>query len=407
MKRVLVAAAMCAACNGKAKPGGQGRTQLAPAPALATAARDGGAPAAPPEPVALSEPPAELAGAVKLERIARRLRRPVQIAAAPGDGARLFIVEEGGRILILRDGAVQAQPFADLSAWVARRHEEQGLLGLAFHPRFADNGKLYLNYTARKDGATHVDELRVDAADPDRVDLATRRRLLRIEQPWANHNGGGLAFGPDGKLYIGMGDGGAAGDPRGNAQNVDSLLGKMLRMDVDADEPAAAIVSVGLRNPWRYAFDRETGDLYIADVGQDKWEFVFAVAAGEIDGKNFGWNRTEGFACFPPGDDCDRAGITPPIMAYDHDTGCSITGGFVYRGKAIPALHGHYFFADFCTGLLRSLRWENGRVTALWNWKPALDPDSKLATISSFGEDADGELYLVSLDGVIWKLVPR
>jgi glucose/arabinose dehydrogenase len=402
-------------CNGAQKSSGGGRTNTASpeSRAAATASTGDAAPAAAPtaptpEPAVLTEPPAEIAGAVELKRIARGLSRPVQIVHAPGDSSgRLFIVEQAGKILIFRDGKVEPTPFADLGKWVTRRNNEQGLLGLAFHPKFADNGVLYVNYTARRDGDTRVVELTVDAGDPDAVDPKSARELLKVEQPYGNHNAGDLQFGPDGLLYVGTGDGGAANDPHGNGQNPDALLAKMLRLDVDAADPKPVIVQIGLRNPWRYSFDRNTGDMYIADVGQNKWEWVLVVAAGDIDGHNFGWNRTEGMHCFRPRIGCDRTGITPPVIEYDHDTGCSITGGFVYRGKALPALDGVYFYADYCTGLLRSFRWRDGRVTDLWDWKPALDPDNKLATLSSFGQDADGEIYLVSLDGVIWKLVPK
>ncbi len=411
---IVAVALVSPACESSRKPSGNGRTNtVAPEPPVVVAADDAGIAAAPPappvpKPAVLTAPPADVAGSVRLERIARRLRRPVQIVDAPGDApGRLFIVEQGGRILLFADGAVAATPFADLSRLVTRRGNEQGLLGLAFHPKFAENRKLYVNYTARRGGTTHVVERQASAADPNRIDDSYERVLLTVGQPYSNHNAGDLQFGPDGKLYVGFGDGGAAGDPENRSQNDSTYLGKMVRLDVDAAEPQPEVMAKGLRNPWRYSFDRETGDLYIGDVGQNKWEWVVIAPANDLDGHNFGWNITEGLHCFRPRTGCDRTGITPPVIEYDHDTGCSLTGGFVYRGAALPALRGHYFYADYCTGLLRSFRWQDGVVTELWDWKRALDPEFRLASLSSFGQDLDGELYLVSLDGVIWKLVPN
>jgi glucose/arabinose dehydrogenase len=417
----LVSTALGAAgCEGGPKSNGSGQTSRGADPPItitqvpsAAAQPSAPAPTAPappapprrdPEPARLTAPPEEVARAVKLERIARGLARPVAIIDAPGDApGRLFIVEQGGKIRILRDGKVADKPFADLSKLVSRGHNEQGLLGLAFHPRFVDKLTLYVNYTDRS-GDTRVVEYKVESPAADRLDPASARELLMIDQPWGNHNGGHLLFGRDGLLYIGMGDGGAAGDPRDNAQNPDSLLGKMLRLDVDAESPKPEVIQVGLRNPWRYSFDRKTGDLYIGDVGQDRFEWVLAVPAGKLTGHNFGWNVTEGFRCFGAAE-CDRSRFTPPILDYDHRVGCSITGGHVYRGRAIPELDGVYFYADYCTAILRSLRWVDGRAVDLWDWRPVLDPDSKLSTLSSFGEDDDGELYLVSLDGAIYRLV--
>jgi glucose/arabinose dehydrogenase len=361
---------------------------------------------APPKVVALPTPPADVAAAVKLERIVKGLKRPVGLVDAPDGEPRLFVVEQAGRIRILEGGQLLPQPFADLSGWVTRRGEEQGLLGLAFHPNYAKNRRLYVNYTARSDGATCVVELTADRTNPRKVAMESARQLLHIAQPYQNHNGGGLEFGADGLLYVGTGDGGGAGDPKNNGQNSASLLGKMLRIDVDAPEPVPEIIQIGLRNPWRYSFDRDTGALYIADVGQDHWEAVYVVGKDELTGLNLGWPITEGSHCFRARH-CRREGLTMPVVEYDHGTGCSITGGFVYRGRALPALRGMYFYGDFCTGLLRGFRWRRGKVRDHWDWKPVLDPDAKLATLSTFGVDEQGELYLVSLDGIIWKLVPR
>jgi glucose/arabinose dehydrogenase len=203
---------------------------------------------------------------------------------------------------------------------------------------------------------------------------------------------------------VGLGDGGNAGDPEGRAQNPASLLGKMLRIDIDAQKAAPEIIQRGLRNPWRYSFDRKTGDLYIADVGQNKYEWVHLAPAGKQVGLNFGWDILEGTHCFST-PDCDRKGLQLPVVEYTHDEGCSISGGHVYRGKALPELDGHYFYADFCSALVRSFRWAGGRVESHWNWRPSLDPESKLAALAAFGEDEDGELYLISHEGPVYKLV--
>jgi glucose/arabinose dehydrogenase len=363
--------------------------------ALASAAR---AEAPPPRP-----PPA-VSREVVLEIFARGFQFPVGLVYAPGDPqGRLFVVEKVGLIRVLKNGRTDPTPFLDLSTRVTK-WTEQGLLGLAFHPHFADNGRFYVNYTDLK-GEICIVEYRV-TKDGTRADPSTARELVHIKHPFVNHDGGDLVFGPDGKLYIGEGDGGSHGDPYGNGQNPKTLLGKMLRLDVDAEKPEAQVIQLGLRNPWRYSFDRKTGDLYIADVGQDRWEEVDVVPAGSIGGQNFGWNLVEGFHCFR-GSFCDSAKFTPPVLEYSHQVGCSITGGYVYRGKALPELDGLYFYADYCTATLRSFRWKAGRVQDHWDWKPLLDPEAKLAQLATFGEDADGELYLVSLEGTIYKFVRR
>lgn len=359
---------------------------------------------------ALSPPPKPVAAGVTLARVARGLRRPVGLEHAPGDPAgRLFVVEQHlARVRILRRQgdayAIDARPFLDLRGNVSKGNE-QGLLSLAFHPRFAENGRLYIDYTDRR-GDTRVVEYRVDAADPDQVDMKSAREIFRLEQPYANHNGGNLAFGPDGKLYVGTGDGGAAGDPLGAGQDPENLLAKMLRFDVDAPAPTPAIIQRGLRNPWRYSFDPATGDLYIADVGQNQYEYVYVVAGDDLEGHNFGWNVVEGNHCYAR-QGCDPDAFTRAVIEYDHATGCSITGGLVYRGKALPALAGAYFYADFCTGILRSFRWARDGVRQHWSWDPVLTPRTRLTRISAFGADAAGELHILTLDGDIYKLVPR
>jgi glucose/arabinose dehydrogenase len=348
--------------------------------------------------------PREVARRVRLRRIAS-LDKPLALEVAPGDRSeRLFVVERGGRIRILQGGLVTGT-FLDLGARLGRGHDEQGLLGLAFHPDYARNRRFYVNYTDRK-GATRVVEYQVRADQPSSADPSTAREIFRLAQPYANHNGGGVEFGPDKRLYIGTGDGGAAGDPLRAGQDRKQLLGKMLRLNPLDMKPAVEIVQLGLRNPWRFAFDAKTRDLYIGDVGQDRWEEIDVVGPGKLVGANFGWNHMEGNHCYRRSR-CDRQKFVAPAVEYDHNTGCSVTGGEVYRGTAIPELDGVYFYADYCTAILRSFRWANGKVYQHWNWKPVLDPDYKLSTIASFGLDARGELYIVSLDGPIYQLVRR
>lgn len=376
--------------------------------------------AAPPGTDQLVAVPREVAQKLKLSLVTVGLRRPVLVTVAPDDGKRLYLVEQPGSIRIYENGALGKERFFDLVGKVSRGNE-QGLLGLAFHPRFADNGKLYVNYTDPDDD-THIVEYKV-TADRKKVDMASARELAKIAQPYSNHNGGHLLFGPDGKLYAGLGDGGSAGDPKGNGQNQKALLGKLLRFDVDAAPGSAAakaeLVHWGLRNPWRFAFDAKTGDLFIGDVGQNRYEYVFAVAGDDRRAHNFGWNVVEGNHCYDAAS-CDKTGFTPPAIEYPHDQGCSITGGVVYRGKALPELDGVYFYADYCTGLVRSFRWSRdakdraegtrpagvatGFVRDHWDWRAALDPKGLVSQISSFGTDGDGELYVVSLTGQLWRL---
>ena len=369
--------------------------QVAPAPidAKATVAGDDGPPPGTSE---LFVVPNEFAAQVKLERVAKGLARPVDFKVAPGDARkRWFIVlQHAGEIRAIENGVLADKPFfkiADISIG-----NEEGLLGLAFHPQFATNGRLFVNYTA-KNMATHIVEYKL--ADADTVDPKSAREIIVIPQPYSNHNGGNLAFGPDGRLYTGMGDGGAANDPHENGQNPKALLGKLLSFDVDGGRPEPKIEAIGLRNPWRFSFDGN--DLFIGDVGQNKWENVYAIHLGKSH--NFGWNVVEGNHCFKD-ETCDRSGFTAPIADYPHDQGCSVTGGYVYRGKALPALVGRYFYADYCTGLLRSLRWVQNVVRDHWEWKPAIDKEANLAEVSSFGVDADGELYIVELTGAIYRL---
>jgi glucose/arabinose dehydrogenase len=410
--RVLVLMSLVA-CRGKPPPGLEPRHDIVIAKAPVVDAAAPAAPDAAPRVVHDPQPPVavpvELASHVALKQIATGLLRPVDLVVAPGDPAkRLFVVEQRGTIRIIEGGKLARRPFFRIGGLADGN--EQGLLSVAFHPQFATNRKLYVDYTT-EDKATHVVEYQVDARDPDRVDPETARELLVIEHPYSNHNGGDLVFAPDGTLWLGMGDGGSAGDPHDNGQNPHVLLGKLIRLDVDGAQqpPAPELVAIGSRNPWRFSFDAATGDLYIGDVGQDKWESVYALPHDDLIGKNFGWSIREGRHCFKQPAPCDRADFVAPIADYPHGPeGCSVTGGFVYRGHAIPALVGTYVYGDFCTGKIWSLRWSaDAGATAHYAWKDALDPDGALINLSSFGVDADGELYALSLDGNVFEFVAR
>ncbi|HET8643956.1 MAG TPA: PQQ-dependent sugar dehydrogenase [Vicinamibacteria bacterium] len=351
-------------------------------------------------------------------RVAAGLSQPVDLQVAPGDRTRLFVAEQGGRIRIVRGGTVVPQPFLDLSASVSRGGE-QGLLGLAFHPRYDSNGRFFVNYTDRV-GDTHVAEFRVGSS-PEVADANSERTVLFVEQPFDNHNGGGLAFGSDGLLYVALGDGGSGGDPFRNAQNVGRLLGKILRIDVDGGVPYAIppgnpftgtpgargeVWALGLRNPWRFSFDRGTGDMYIGDVGQNRREEVSVGLASGRGGENYGWNITEGTACFSPSSGCNTSGLTLPVI--DYATGsagsCAVTGGYVYRGCRMPGYHGTYFYGDYCAGFVRSFRLQGGAAIDQRDLSSALSRD--LGLLTSFGQDHDGELYLVDHDGDIFRISP-
>ncbi len=327
------------------------------------------------------------------------LQRPVDLQA-DGSG-RLFVIEKPGRIRILQDGQLLDQPFLDITDRVGSKGNEQGLLGLAFHPQYAENGRFFVNYT-NNDGDTVLARFQV-STDPNSADPNTELRLLGVDQPFANHNGGVLAFGPDGYLYAGLGDGGSAGDPRGNGQNTNTLLGKILRMDVDSAEPYVVpsdnpfgneIWAYGLRNPWRLSFDKITGDLYIGDVGQGAWEEIDFLAAGSAGGTNFGWDFREGAHDYEGG---GPEGLIDPVAEYSHpEGGCSVTGGYVYRGS-MPDWNGIYLYGDYCTGII----WGLLRSNDGWQKQLLFDVD---VTITSFGQDEAGEVYLVSDTGTIYRL---
>lgn len=363
---------------------------------------------APPPPPAPG--PLALAAAV----VASGLDAPVFLTAPKGD-ARQFIVERGGRIRILAGGKLLATPFLDLSASIAQGGEG-GLLSMAFAPDYASSGHFYVYYVDT--GNDIVVERYTVAADANLANPGSALRIISIAHPnYSNHFGGLVAFGPDGYLYLATGDGGGSGDPAGNAQNPNSLLGKMLRLDVaaarsgepyriPAGNPYAGasgkrpeIWALGLRNPWRYAFD--AGRLYIADVGQDAREEVDVVATSQA-GLNFGWDITEGSTCYAASG-CDRSGLTAPVFEYAHGSAspvCSITGGYVYRGQTMPELAGHYFYSDYCAGGLRSFRWDGSAVGAQQDWSIAT-----LGHVVSFGQDAAGEMYILSFNGNVYKLV--
>jgi glucose/arabinose dehydrogenase len=352
----------------------------------------------------------------KLEPVATGLSSPLYLTAPPGDLSRLFVVEQTGAVRIIKDGALLPAPFLDISSKITSGGE-QGLLGLAFDPQYATNGRFVVHYTDLN-GNTHLSQFTV-SPDPDLADPASEQVVLTADQPFSNHNGGQILFGPDGMLYLGLGDGGSEGDPQARGQDLSDLLGSILRVDVHAGSPYAVppdnpfvgqtgiqpeIWSYGLRNPWRFSFDRSTGDLYIADVGQNSFEEVDVApaAGGSGKGLNFGWNIMEATHCYNAGS-CDQNGLTLPQFEYGHNDGCSVTGGYVYRGSAIPALQGLYFFGDYCQGWVRSFRFQGGAATELTDW-PTLRPGG---SITSFGEDAAGELYVIVQSGSVFKFVPE
>lgn len=339
------------------------------------------------------------------------LQRPTDLVDL--GGGRMLVLEQPGSVRLIANGTLAASPYLDIIDRVGSAANEQGLLGMALHPRFAENGLFYLNYTDQN-GDTVI--ARYQAAGADSADRASEKILLTIAQPFPNHNGGALAFGPDGYLYIGMGDGGSAGDPQGHGQNLDSLLGKILRIDVDNGDPyaippdnpfadgqqgRAEIWAVGLRNPWRISFDRATGDLFIADVGQNQWEEINFQPSGAAGGANYGWNYREGSSTYsaePPA----GVSLVDPVAEYQHPEGCSVTGGFVYRGSELPEFQGVYLYGDYCNGRVWGLlRLPDG------SWSNQL-LFSASPYISSFGQDQAGEVYLLEQgSGSVLKLVRK
>lgn len=355
----------------------------------------------------------------RLVTVADGFRRPLLVTHAGDGSGRLFVVEQGGLIRVIKDGAVLAEPFLDVSALISpaargNDYTERGLLGLAFHPDYAKNGLFYINYTDAS-GNTVVARYAVLSDNPDRADPASALPLLYVPQPYSNHNGGHMAFGPDGYLYISLGDGGSGGDPQGNGQNLGTLLGKILRIDVNAGEGYAIppdnpfvdrtdarpeIWAWGLRNVWRFSFDRETGDLYLADVGQNRWEEINFQPATSRGGENYGWNAYEGTHVYSG--QAPASEVVMPVLEYEHTNGwCSVTGGFVYRGERISALQGYYLYGDWCTGTVWAARPGDGGA---WQASIALEAERQ---ISSFGEDEAGELYLVDYGGAVLRFEPE
>jgi glucose/arabinose dehydrogenase len=425
--------AACAAPGGTATPAPATATTVAAASATsqpaATAARvavatataipSTAAPAdtatpAPSATLASTQPVSVTAANYTFEKVADGLDLPLLVTHAGDGSGRIFVVQQRGLIRIIKDGQVLPEPFLDLTALVTQGGNEQGLLGLAFAPDYAESGQFYVDYT-NVNGDTRVVRYTVSAQDADQADPESAQELLAVDQPFANHNGGNLAFGPDGFLYVGLGDGGSQGDPNGNGQNKNALLGKILRLDVAGGGKTYAVPpsnpfvgqagargevwAYGFRNPWRFTFDRATGDLYIGDVGQNTYEEIDYQPAASQGGENYGWNFKEGLHPYrgnPPA----GAQLVDPVAEYSHAVGgCSVTGGYVYRGPSLPELAGTYFYGDYCSGLIWTLTKAGGE------WQSAQFADSGF-TISSFGEDEAGELYVCDLRaGGVYKLV--
>lgn len=369
--------------------------------------------------IAQSAPSQPSAGSIAFEPVVTGLVRPLFVTHAGDGSGRLFLVEQGGKIWVIEDGQKRDKPFLDVSRLISQEavspsgYTERGLLGLAFHPDYAENGLFFIDYTD-VNGNTVVARYQV-SDDPNVADPASATTILTQQQPYSNHNGGHLVFGPDGYLYIGLGDGGSQGDPHDNGQNLGSLLGKILRVDVSGssdtysvpdDNPFISVSGAlpeiwayGLRNPWRFSFDRETGDLWIGDVGGSAWEEINYQPANWPGGANYGWNRVEGM--HPTGTGNPPADLILPVAEYSHDYGVSITGGYVYRGQQIPALQGVYLFSDFGSGLIWSLvpDGSGGFDSQIFLTGTGL-------SVSSFGEDEDGEMYIVNYNGSLLRIVP-
>jgi glucose/arabinose dehydrogenase len=364
-----------------------------------------------PQDDARDEPAEQTSNAITLavEQVASRFDQPVYLTAPAGD-PRLFIVEQSGRIRIVENGRALDKPFLDIVNKV-RSGGEQGLLSVAFHPLYSSNGFLFVNYTDKK-GDTRIERYTV-SAERNLVDAASAKLILAIDQRYSNHQGGLNLFGPDGMLYVGMGDGGSQGDPHGNGQNRNSLLAKLLRINVDRGDPytipaanpyakgggRGEIWAIGLRNPWRFAFDRVSGLLYIADVGGSRFEEIDVVPMSTA-GVNYGWNIMEGPSCHRSSG-CNQPGLQKPALSYPHESSvCSVIGGFVYRGQKIPEIQGQYFYSDYCDSWLRSFAFADGKVTDQHEW-----PVGKLGSVTSFGEDSQGELYITTSSGRVYRII--
>jgi len=370
---------------------------------------------------------------LKLTQVLDGLTRPVYLTQPRGETDRMFVVEKVGRVRVVRNGAVAAQPFVDVSANVTERFEELGLLSVAFHPKYSENGRFYIYYSTLRNNTVFNElfEYKVSSDNPDVADPASARLLLEFQKPQDNHNGGDLEFGPDGFLYIGVGDGGGAGDQHGatgNGQNLGVLLGKILRIDVDGTgagpngaygipagnlQQAGAlpeIWSYGLRNPWRYSFDPCTGDMYIGEVGQDNVEEIDYEPVN-TPGRNYGWRLMEGNNCFNPNNGCNAQtqNIIPPVATYTHATlGQSVTGGYIYRGSAIPDLRGTYLYSDYESKRIFALRMSNGKVAqAQTEISTNINADGNVLGIGSFAQNNAGDLFAIEFAGRIFRIDPR
>ncbi len=356
---------------------------------------------------------ASAAPSIRMTPVATGLSAPLGVVAAPGT-PQLYIVLQGGKVRVLSGKTLRSQPFLDVTSRISSGGE-RGLLGLAFHPGYATNGRLFVNYTD-KAGNTRIVEFR-RSANPNVANVNSARVLLTVNQPFANHNGGDLKFGPDGKLYIALGDGGSGGDPQGNGQRLDTHLGKILRVDVDGATPFTAppdnpfvsrsgakpeIWHYGLRNPWRFSFDRANGDMYIGDVGQGSFEEIDRAPKG-VGGRNYGWNNREGRHPFGGGNAANGKTFDP-VGEYGHAKGCSVTGGFVYRGAAVAPLKGRYVFADYCSGRFWTIA-AGPRPGGLVEITGKLD--RKIVNPTSFGQDNAGELYVASGGGTVYRFAKR
>jgi glucose/arabinose dehydrogenase len=355
-------------------------------------------------------------GSFLVTKVASGFARPTFVTNAGDNSNRLFVLEKPGRIRVIKAGLLVAQPYLDISSLVGSNSNEQGLLGLAFHPDFEKNGRFFVAYTA-KNGDNTVAEYKAPDPASDFADAASGKVLFAVADQYPNHNGGMLAFGPDGYLYVSMGDGGSGGDPNGNGQNINSMLGKLLRIDVNSGSPYGIpatnpfasrtdarkeVWAYGLRNPWRFTFDRATGDLWMGDVGQDKYEEVDFQPADSKGGENYGWNTMEGLHCYKPQTGCSQAGLVLPVFEYDHGQGCSVTGGYVYRGKAIAPLVGRYLFTDYCGDKL----WATTRDSA--GQFTTTEVGTVPSGVTSFGEDESGEVYFtVDQEGTVYKLTKK
>jgi glucose/arabinose dehydrogenase len=408
MKRLIILLALpILACSGLATPVSVTSTPLPPleaAPATQTESQP--ATDAPTEvPVTVSAGSFPNSADYEWQIVANDLRRPVDVQSANDGTGRLFIIEKYGVIRVMENELLLIEPFLDIDDRVNDYdNNEMGLLGFAFHPEYEENGYFYVNYTG-EDGNTRISRFH---ADGNIADPGSELVLLTIQQPYRNHNGGAVAFGPDGYLYLGLGDGGSAGDPQKNGQNTASLLGKILRIDVNSGDPYAIpsdnpfgneVWAYGLRNPWRISFDRATGDLWIGDVGQNQWEEIDYFPAGGTPGANYGWSIMEGNHGY---DGESQPGLLLPVVEYNHYSAgydCSVTGGYVYRGS-LPEWNGIYIYGDYCSGKVWGVFQSNGT----WQNQLLFDLD---VTIASFGEDEAGELYLASDSGQVYKLVKK